>query len=44
MGPLELISIFFAVAALQPTLRQRFLEASRQRLIASIEKVEERRA
>lgn len=37
MSPFDVLWIFFAVTALQPILRQRLLEASRQRLIARIE-------
>jgi ClpP class serine protease len=33
----DLLWVFFLLSALQPTLKQRFLEASRQRLIARIE-------
>jgi len=38
MTPTELIWLFFMFSALQPVLKQRFLEASRQRLIARIER------
>jgi len=38
MTPSDVVAMFFAFAALQPVLRQRFLEASRQRLIAKIER------
>lgn len=38
MNPGDLIWFFFLFSALQPVLRQRFLEASRQRLIAKIER------
>ncbi|RMD83109.1 MAG: hypothetical protein D6820_02770 [Lentisphaerae bacterium] len=38
MGGMELVWLFFMLAALQPVLRQRMLEASRQRMIAKIEK------
>src|SRR5436190_10872838 len=34
----DIIWLFFMFSALQPVLKQRFLEASRQRLIASIER------
>src|ERR1700694_516024 len=34
----DVIWLFFMFSALQPVLKQRFLEASRQRLIASIER------
>jgi ClpP class serine protease len=34
----DIIWLFFVFSALQPVLKQRFLEASRQRLIASIER------
>jgi ClpP class serine protease len=37
MTPGDLIWFFFVFSALQPVLKQRFLEASRQRLIARIE-------
>lgn len=37
MGILDVFWIFFIVSALQPVIRQRVLEASRQRLIARIE-------
>jgi ClpP class serine protease len=37
MTPGDLIWFFFVFSALQPVLKQRFLEASRQRLIATIE-------
>jgi ClpP class serine protease len=36
--PLDLFWFFFMLSALQPVLKQRFLEASRQRLIAKIER------
>jgi ClpP class serine protease len=42
MTPGDLLWVFFMFSALQPVLRQRFLEASRQRLIAKIE--QERRS
>ncbi len=35
---LDILWIFFMVSALQPIIRQRYLEAARQRLIAKIEK------
>ena len=38
MSPTELIWMFFLFSALQPVLKQRFLDASRQRLIAKIER------
>lgn len=38
MTPGDLFWLFFVISALQPVLRQRFLEASRQRLIAKIER------
>jgi len=38
MGVMDLFWIFFMLAALQPALRQRMLEAARQRLIAKIER------
>src|SRR4030081_2294892 len=38
MTPGDIIWLFFVFSALQPVLRQRYLEASRQRLIAKIEK------
>lgn len=37
MSPFDVLWIFFAITAIQPILRQRLLEASRQRLIARIE-------
>src|SRR3981189_2571714 len=37
MSPGDLLWLFFLFSALQPVLRQRFLETSRQRLIAKIE-------
>jgi len=37
MGILDIFWIFFMISALQPVIRQRILEASRQRLIAKIE-------
>ncbi|HXG61302.1 MAG TPA: ATP-dependent Clp protease proteolytic subunit [Planctomycetota bacterium] len=37
MSPFDVFWIFFAVTAIQPILRQRLLEASRQRLIGRIE-------
>ena len=33
MAPGDLLWLFFIFSALQPVLRQRFLEASRQRLM-----------
>ncbi len=38
MGPLDLLWLFFVLAALQPILQQKFLEATRQRLMREIEK------
>jgi len=38
MAPGDAIWLFFMLSALQPVLKQRFLEASRQRLIAKIER------
>lgn len=38
MTPADLLWIFFLFSALQPVLKQRMLEASRQRLIAKLEK------
>lgn len=38
MSPGDVIWMFFLLSALQPVLKQRFLEASRQRLIAKIER------
>jgi ClpP class serine protease len=38
MSPLDLIRFFFLLSALQPALKQRLLESSRQRLIAKIER------
>ncbi len=38
MGVLDILWIFFMVSALQPVLRQKMLEAARQRMIARIEK------
>jgi len=38
MSPLDLIWFFFLLSALQPALKQRLLESSRQRLIAKIER------
>lgn len=38
MTPGDIIWMFFLFSALQPVLKQRFLEASRQRLIAKIER------
>jgi len=37
MHPFDLIWVFFIIAALQPVLRQKFLLAARQKLIARIE-------
>ena len=38
MHPFDLLWLFFILSALQPVIKQRMLEASRQRLIAKIEK------
>lgn len=38
MTPGDILWLFFTFSALQPVLKQRFLEASRQRLIATIER------
>src|SRR6202049_5281511 len=38
MTPGDVLWIFFLFSSLQPVLKQRFLEASRQRLIADIER------
>src|SRR5512135_3043395 len=38
MGMLDILWIYFIVSTLQPVIKQRFLDASRQRLIAKIEK------
>jgi ClpP class serine protease len=38
MTPLDILWMFFLLTAIQPVLKQRFLEASRQRLIARIER------
>jgi ClpP class serine protease len=38
MTPGDVLWMFFALSALQPVLKQRFLEASRQRLIARIKR------
>jgi len=38
MNPLDLIWVFFLLSAVQPVLKQRLLESSRQRLIAKIER------
>ena len=38
MSPGDLIWLFFLFSALQPVLKQRFLEASRQHLLAKIER------
>ena len=38
MTPGDIVWIFFVFSALQPVLKQRFLDASRQRLIAKIER------
>src|SRR5882762_6882913 len=37
MTPADVLWIFFMLSALQPVLKQQFLESSRQRLIARIE-------
>ncbi len=39
MGSMDIFWIFFMIAALQPILRQKLLEASRQNLIGKIEKL-----
>ena len=44
MTPGDLLWLFFLFSALQPVLKQRFLEASRQRLIAKIERAARRKA
>ncbi|RMD82452.1 MAG: hypothetical protein D6815_09200 [Candidatus Dadabacteria bacterium] len=38
MGPMDFFWLFFMVAAIQPILKQRMLEASRQRMIERIER------
>ncbi len=38
MTPGDIMWMFFIISALQPVMKQRFLEASRQRLIAKIER------
>jgi ClpP class serine protease len=38
MSPADLLWLFFLFSALQPMLQQRYLEASRQRLIAKLER------
>ena len=38
MTPGDILWLFFLFSALQPVLKQRFLDASRQRLIAKIER------
>jgi ClpP class serine protease len=38
MGVLDILWIYFIISTLQPVIKQRFLEASRQRLIAKIER------
>src|SRR5207245_10842368 len=38
MTPGDVLWLFFMFSALQPVLKQRFLEASRQRLIAKVER------
>jgi len=38
MNPMDLIWFFFVLSAVQPVLKQRLLESSRQRLIAKIER------
>ncbi|RMG44683.1 MAG: hypothetical protein D6719_01390 [Candidatus Dadabacteria bacterium] len=38
MTPMDLFWLFFMITALQPVLKQKFLEASRQRLIEKIER------
>lgn len=37
IGPMDLLWMFFIISALQPVVSQRFLEASRRRLISKIE-------
>src|ERR1700738_4835966 len=37
MTPGDILGVFFLFSAMQPVLKQRFLEASRQRLIAKLE-------
>jgi ClpP class serine protease len=43
MSPTDVIGFFFLLSALQPVLRQRLLEAARQRLIAKIEQMRKSR-
>ncbi|HYR44023.1 MAG TPA: hypothetical protein VER98_13420, partial [Terriglobia bacterium] len=43
MTPGDLIWTFFLLSALQPVLKQRLLDASRQRLIAKIERTRKSR-
>jgi ClpP class serine protease len=43
MSPGDAVWMFFVFSALQPVLKQRFLEASRQRLIARIERLRQSR-
>src|SRR6202048_2043026 len=38
MTPGDVLLVFFMLSAMQPVLKQRFLEASRRRLIAKIER------
>jgi ClpP class serine protease len=38
MTPGDVLWVFFLISALQPVLKQRFLEASRQRMIAKLER------
>ena len=38
MSPLDIFWLFFIVAAIQPVLTQKFLEAARRRMILHIEK------
>lgn len=39
MSGMDLIWLFFALAAIQPVIRQKMIEASRQRMIARIEQI-----
>src|SRR5882762_7967814 len=43
MTPADVLWVFFMFSALQPVLKQRFLEASRQRLIARMERLRKSR-
>ncbi|GIX46988.1 MAG: hypothetical protein KatS3mg131_1199 [Candidatus Tectimicrobiota bacterium] len=38
MGPLDVFWLFFMISALQPILRQKMLEAARQRMLARLER------